>query len=74
MMRHELGLRTKDVIERIKTHRKVNYINDRMLDLKISMAAPKRPKSCLLTRIEEMIATRKTENKRSVLDLQSTVC
>ena len=73
MIRHEMGLRTKDIIERIKTHRKVNYINDRMLDLKISTAAPKRPKSRLLTRMEEMIATRKTENKRSVLDLQSTI-
>ena len=45
VLRKEQGLRSRDVVDRIRSHRQIDTVTDRFMDLKISVPAPKSTKS-----------------------------
>ena len=72
--RSELRLSTRDMVERLKSHRCVETLTERMANLKVRLAPrPEQPHHKLGAKIDVLLVAR-TNSKCSALDLLTSLC
>ena len=77
MQREEQGLRSRDIVDRIRGLRPMDTVTEGIKDLKLAAPAPpppRRTRSRLMTRIQEMVTSRQVMTRGTVFDLASTIC
>ena len=70
------GLRSRDIVDRIRGLRTVDKVMEGIRNLQLSAPAPPQPRTArsrLMTRIQELVAVRQVDTKGTKLDLASTI-
>ena len=76
VQREAMGLRSRDIVDRIRGLRPVDMVTEGIRNLQLTAPVPPPPwttRSRLMTWIQEMVASRQVDTKGSRLDLASTI-